>query len=132
MPALDPGCSACRSARVHRAGCSGWPASSSEVWRGGFIQGRPGLTRNNHTEIDERGALAGQQHRPIASVMISDSDIYRAASLLINLHGFDAMVAAAKLLDVSLDRGDLEARLVWSRVKKAIETLEARSTRTVH
>jgi hypothetical protein len=35
------------------------------------------------------------------SAMISDSDIYRAASLLINLHGFDAMVAAAKLLEQS-------------------------------
>ena len=44
--------------------------------------------------------------------MISDSDIYRAANLLINLHSFDAMVAAAKLLDISLDRVDPEARLV--------------------
>jgi hypothetical protein len=64
--------------------------------------------------------------------MISDSDIYRAASLLINLHGFDALVAAAKLLDVRLDRGDLEARAVWFRVKQAMEALAARSTGTVH
>ena len=66
------------------------------------------------------------------SVMISDSDIYRAANLLINLHDFDALVEAAKLLDVSLDRGDLEARAVWFRVKTAMEALEARSTGTVH
>jgi hypothetical protein len=64
--------------------------------------------------------------------MVSDLDIYRAANLLINQHGFDAIVAAARLLDVSLDPGDLEARLVWFRVKKAIEALEARSTSTVH
>src|SRR5215472_14456997 len=33
MPALDPGCSACRSAPVHWEGCSGWPAASSSCWR---------------------------------------------------------------------------------------------------
>ena len=64
--------------------------------------------------------------------MISDLDIYRAANLLINQHGLDAMVKAAKLLDVSLDPGDPEARLVWLRVKTAIEALEARSTGAVH
>ena len=64
--------------------------------------------------------------------MIPDLDIYRAANLLINRDGFDAMMEAARLLDVSLDPGDLEARLVWFRVKKAIEALEARATTTVH
>jgi hypothetical protein len=33
---------------------------------------------------------------------------------------------------VSLDWGDLEARLVWCRVRKAIEALKARSTDTIH
>ena len=31
--------------------------------------------------------------------MVSDLDIYRAANLLINQHGFDAIVAAARLLE---------------------------------
>lgn len=64
--------------------------------------------------------------------MISEQDIYRAANLLLNRHGFDAMVEAARLLDVSLDAGDLEARAVWVRVKKAIEALETRSTGAIH
>jgi hypothetical protein len=64
--------------------------------------------------------------------MVSDLDIYRAANLLIDRVGFDALAEAARLLDVSLDPGDLEARLVWFRVRKAIEALEARSTATIH
>lgn len=66
-------------------------------------------------------------------VMISESNIYCAANLLMNRHGFQAIVEAARLLDVSLDWGDPEARLVWFRVKKAMEALEeARSTGAVH
>ena len=64
--------------------------------------------------------------------MASDSDVYRAANLLINLHGFDALAQAAKLLDVSLDRGDLESRRIWVRVKTAMTALEARSTGHIH
>jgi hypothetical protein len=64
--------------------------------------------------------------------MVSDLDIYRAANLLINRDGFDVIVEAARLLVVSLDWGDLEARLVWCRVRKAIEALKARSTDTIH
>jgi hypothetical protein len=64
--------------------------------------------------------------------MISDSNIYRAANLLMNLHGFQAIVEAARLLDVSLDRTDPEAELVWFRVKRAMEALDGRSTGAVH
>jgi hypothetical protein len=64
--------------------------------------------------------------------MISDLDIYRAANLLLNRYGFDAIVEAAQLLDLSPDRGDLEARTIWSRVKQAIAELEARSTSATH
>jgi hypothetical protein len=70
--------------------------------------------------------------RNVGEWMVSDLDIYRAANLLINRDGFDALVEAARLLDVSLDRDDSKARLVWLRVKKAIEALEARSTTTIH
>jgi hypothetical protein len=64
--------------------------------------------------------------------VVSDLDIYRAANLLINRDSFDTLIEAARLLDVSLDPGDLEARFVWFRVRKAIEALEARSTSAIH
>jgi hypothetical protein len=53
--------------------------------------------------------------------LTSDLNIYRAASLLLSRHGVDALVEAARLLDLSLDRGDLEARLVWFWVRKALK-----------
>jgi hypothetical protein len=64
--------------------------------------------------------------------MISELDIYRAANLLLNRHGFDAMIEAARLLDITLDLHDSEARRVWLRVRKALEALEARSTGSIH
>lgn len=64
--------------------------------------------------------------------MTSELNIYRAANLLLSRHGVDALVEAARMLDLTLDREDLEARLVWFRVRKAIEALEARSTRAIH
>jgi len=64
--------------------------------------------------------------------MISDLDIYRAANLLIYRHGADAMIEAARLLDITLERGDVDARLVWLRVRQAILALQAPSTVTVH
>jgi hypothetical protein len=36
------------------------------------------------------------------------------------------------MLDLTLDREDSEARLVWFRVRKAIEVLEARLTAAIH
>jgi hypothetical protein len=42
------------------------------------------------------------------------------------------MIEAARLLDITLERGDLDARLVWLRVRQAILALQAPSTVTVH
>ncbi len=57
--------------------------------------------------------------------MISDLDIWRAANLLIRKHGADAELEAARLQELMLDRGDNEGRLVWARIKRAIEALRA-------
>ena len=43
--------------------------------------------------------------------MVPDRDIYRAAHLLMHRHGADAMIAAARLMDLPLDRPGREARL---------------------
>jgi hypothetical protein len=45
--------------------------------------------------------------------MISDLDIWRAASVLIRKHGADAELEAARLQDLILDRGDSEGRHPW-------------------
>jgi hypothetical protein len=64
--------------------------------------------------------------------MVSDVDIFRAADLLIHRHGADALIEAARLLDLSLDRADLDARLVWSRVRRAIVALQAPASSSLH
>jgi hypothetical protein len=60
--------------------------------------------------------------------MVSNLDIWRAANLLIREHGADADLEAARLEDLMLDRGDDEGRLVWVRIRRAIEALQAPPT----
>jgi hypothetical protein len=57
---------------------------------------------------------------------ITEIDIWRAANFLIRQHGADAELEAARLADVRLDRGDSEGRLLWLRIRRAIEALHAR------
>jgi hypothetical protein len=59
------------------------------------------------------------------AAMISDLDIWRAANLLIRQHGADAELEAGRLADLMVDRGDDEGRLVWARIRRAIEALQA-------
>jgi len=40
-------------------------------------------------------------------------------------HGADAVIEAARLIDRMLDRGDRDGQLVWYRIKRAIEALQA-------
>jgi hypothetical protein len=57
--------------------------------------------------------------------MISEVGIWRAANLLIRQQGANADREAARLQDLMLDRGDGEGRLVWVRMRRAIEALQA-------
>ena len=57
--------------------------------------------------------------------MVSDLDIWRAANLLIRKHGADVELAAAKRAGLMLDRDEDEGRLLWSRIRRAIEDLQA-------
>jgi hypothetical protein len=57
--------------------------------------------------------------------VVSNLDIWRAANLLIREHGADAELEAARLEDLMLDRGDDGGRLVWARIRRAIEALQA-------
>ena len=53
--------------------------------------------------------------------MVSNLDIWRAANLLIRKHGANAELEAAKRADLMLDRGDDDGRLLWARIRRAIE-----------
>ena len=57
--------------------------------------------------------------------MISDLDICRAANMLIERHGADAVIEATRMIDRMLDYGDLDGRQVWRRIRRAIEALRA-------
>ena len=59
---------------------------------------------------------------------ISETDIWRAASLLLREHGADAEVVAARRADEMLDRGDIEGQRVWLRISRAISELQAPAT----
>jgi len=64
--------------------------------------------------------------------MISDLDIWRAASLLIQQHGAEAELAAARRADLMLERGDLEGQIVWKRIRRTIVELQAPPTGPAH
>ena len=64
--------------------------------------------------------------------MVPDQDIYRAAHLLLHRHGADAMIEAARLLNLPLDCGSREAWFVCLRIKRAIFALQAHSTDALH
>jgi hypothetical protein len=57
--------------------------------------------------------------------VISDLDVYRAANMLIERHADDALIEAARRVDLMLERGDRDGQLVWLRIKRAIEALQA-------
>ena len=58
-------------------------------------------------------------------MLISDREIWTAAKLLIERHGSDAAIEAARRIDRMLYRGDREGQLVWQRVRLAIAALQA-------
>ena len=64
--------------------------------------------------------------------MISNADIYRAANMLIERHGAEALTEAAKMIDKMLDGGDLDGRAVWQQIRRAIAELQARPNGPIH
>ena len=64
--------------------------------------------------------------------MISDIDIWRAAILLIQRHGADAEIEAAKRADQMLERGDLDGQTVWKQIRRATVELQAPAKGPLH
>ncbi len=57
--------------------------------------------------------------------MVSDLDIWRAAALLIRKHGSTAQSEAGKRADMMFERGDTEGQLVWARISRKLNELQA-------
>lgn len=65
--------------------------------------------------------------------MIVERDVWQAAKLLIDQHGKEAPIHAARRADEMLDADDLEGQAVWKAIlKAAIELLSTEPDRTVH
>ena len=56
--------------------------------------------------------------------MADEIDIYRSANLLIKHHGDDAAIFAAMQADACLEKGELDGKVVWQAVIRAIEKLQ--------
>ena len=55
--------------------------------------------------------------------VVEEIDIYRSANLLIKQHGEEAEIFAAMQADECLEKGDLDGKVVWQAVIKAIKEL---------
>ena len=55
--------------------------------------------------------------------MIDDPDIFQAAQLLLQRHGDDAAIRAARRADELEDEGNINASLVWCHIIEAIDDL---------
>src|SRR5690242_19935772 len=64
----------------------------------------------------------GYKTRGVSAMIVStDLDIYRAAKLMIDQYGVDAVLEAAGRADLLLEAGDMEAAAIWRRITAAIE-----------
>ena len=52
--------------------------------------------------------------------MIDEPDIFRAAKLLMDHHGDDAALRAARRADELLEEGDVDGSAVWGRILAAV------------
>jgi hypothetical protein len=58
---------------------------------------------------------------------MDDIDYWRTAAQLMRQHGADAAIEAALRADALLDQGDAEGCRVWTRIVRAINSLERNS-----
>ena len=55
--------------------------------------------------------------------MIDNLDIYRAANLLVERHGPDVAIGAARRADELLAAGNPEGNAIWKRILQAVNEL---------
>src|SRR5271169_6843904 len=89
----------------------------------GFSRSNRDQPQSGHQKHASRGRQANRLG--CGAAMTSDLDIWRAANLLIRKHGANAELEAAKRADLMLDRGDDDGRSLWTRIRRAVEALQA-------
>jgi hypothetical protein len=57
--------------------------------------------------------------------VVSDFNVWCLANLLIRKHGTDAELEAARQQELMLERGNYDGRILWVRIRRAIEALQA-------
>ncbi len=62
--------------------------------------------------------------------MISDIDIYRAASVVMKQYGKDAQIHSTKRASAMLDKGDLGGHAAFKRILQAIEELQRKAPKS--
>jgi hypothetical protein len=60
--------------------------------------------------------------------MLSETDIYRAAHLMMHSHGGDAELEAARYADRMLKRGNRNEVLTWFRIWRTITVMRQAQT----
>ncbi len=55
--------------------------------------------------------------------MIEDREVWRVATLLMQRHGHEAALVAARQVDASLGSGDTEDCAAWKRILEAVAEL---------
>lgn len=58
-------------------------------------------------------------------ISIFDREVWTAADLIVKRHGPAAVIEAARMIDRMLDHGDRDGQLVWKRIRRAVEALQA-------
>src|SRR5579863_4056743 len=122
MPA-GRGCSGftCRSIVLNA--CVGW--AKSPVFQGLLVWHGHCLTFGG----ESRRSVGGR------TKMLSDTKIWYAANVLLTRHGAEAALVAARKADELMAKGDLEGRLVLTKIVSAILELrrdEPREDESIH
>jgi hypothetical protein len=67
--------------------------------------------------------------------LISETDIYRSAQVLVKRYGQDAEFRAAERCDAMIEAGDPEGLAIWKRNLRAVDELlaqEPQNSRRLH
>ena len=57
--------------------------------------------------------------------MVTDLDVLRSAKLVLDHHGPDALIHAARRADTLLERGDVQGYEVWLAILAVLESARA-------
>jgi hypothetical protein len=63
------------------------------------------------------------------TAVVSDLDVLRSAKLVLDYHGPDALIHAARRADALLEQGDVQGYEVWLAILAVLESARAHLSR---